>query len=402
MKFNYQGRTKKGEIQTGIVEAGSKEAAIDTLQRHDLVVVYLEGISEVPFYTRSLKLFQRIKTKDITIFYRQLAILFEANVSPLDSLKILGEQSRSPLFRDLIFEIERDVRGGETLSSAMGKHPKVFSPFYVNVVKAGEATGKLHEVLRYLADHAEREYNLNFKVKGAFTYPIAIMTLFIIVAVLMMIYVIPQLASMLEEVGQKLPITTRVLIATSKFMRSWFWLIALVIVAAAFGIIRFVKTKRGRWLVDNIKLRIPVFKALFQKIYLTRFSENLRTLLIGGIPILKALDITALVMGNEIYEKIIQEAREQVRVGKTISSAFSNYPRQINPMVTQMIGVGEKTAELDSILDKVALFYQQEVDRTVANMTQLIEPFMILILGAGVGLLVSAILMPIYNIASGL
>ena len=402
MKFNYQARTKKGEIQTGVVEAGSHEAAIDTLQRHDLVVVFLEELSEVPFYTRSLRVLQRIKPKDITIFYRQLAILFEANVSPLDSLKILGDQSKNSVFRDLIFEIEKDVRGGETLSLAMSKHPKIFSPFYINVVIAGEATGKLHEVLRYLADHAEREYNLNFKVRGAFTYPIVILTLFIVVAILMMIYVIPQLASMLEEIGQKLPLTTRILIGASRFMKSWFWLIGLIIAALVFAVIKFIKTERGRLILDILKLKIPVFKSIFQKIYLTRLSENLKTLLIGGIPILKALDITALVIGNKIYEKIIMEAREQVRVGKTISSAFSNYPKQITPMVTQMIGVGEKTAELDTILEKVATFYQQEVDRTVANMTQLIEPFMILFLGAGVGFLVSAILMPIYNIASGL
>lgn len=402
MKFNYQARTKYGEIQTGVVEAGSREAAIETLHRYDLVVVFLEQLSEVPFYTRSLRFLQKIKAKEVTIFYRQLAILFEANVSPLDSLKILGEQTGNPLLRELIFEIERDIKGGETLSSAMAKHPKVFSPFYVNVVKAGEATGKLHEVLRYLADHAEKEYNLNFKVRGAFTYPAVILSLFVVVAVLMMIYVVPQLASMLEELGQKLPLSTRVLIGASKIMRSWFWLIALIIIGLVVAIIRFAKTPNGRLFLDVLKLRIPLFKSLFQKIYLTRLAENLKTLLIGGIPILRALEITSTVIGNKTYEKIINEAKEQVRVGKTISSAFSNYPKQITPMVTQMVGVGEKTAELEIILEKVALFYQQEVDRTVANMTQLIEPFMILILGAGVGFLVSAILMPIYNIASGL
>lgn len=402
MRFNYQARTKKGEIQTGVVEAGNRETAIDTLQRHDLVVVFLEEISEVPFYTRSLRFFQRIKSKEIVIFYRQLAILFEANVSPLDSLKILAEQTKNSIFRELIFDIERDVKGGENISDAMAKHPKVFSAFYVNVVKAGEATGKLHEVLRYLADHAEREYNLSFRVKGAFTYPAVIFSLFIIVAVLMMIFVMPQLAAMLEETGQKLPITTRILIGTAKFMKSWFWLVGIIIVAIVVAILRIIKTPKGRETMDVIKLKIPVFKKLYQKIYLTRLAENLKTLLLGGIPILKALDIAALVIGNKTYEKIILEAKEEVRAGKTISSAFSNYPKQITPMVTQMIGVGEKTAELDIILEKVALFYQQEVDRSVANMTQLIEPFMILFLGAGVGFLVSAILMPIYNFAGSL
>jgi len=402
MKFNYQARTKEGETQTGVVEAGSREAAIETLQRHDLVVVFLEGLSEAPIYTRSLKIFQRIKSKEITVFYRQLAILFEASVSPLDSLRILAEQTSNQLFKDLIFEVEEDVRGGETLSSAMSKRPKVFSPFYVNVVRAGEATGKLHEVLRYLADHAEREYNLTFKVKGAFTYPIAIFSMFLVVGTLMMIFVVPQLTSMLKEMGTELPITTKILISVSEFMKSFWWLLAIILVGAVVGIMRATKTEKGRHVIDILKLKIPVFKGLFQKIYLARFSENFKTLLVGGIPILKALDITSTVIGNSVYEKIIQEAKDRVRVGKTIASAFSGYPKQFTPMLTQMVAVGEKTAALEPILDKVALFYQQEVDRMVSNMTQLIEPMMILVLGGAVGFLVASILMPIYNIGSSL
>lgn len=402
MKFNYQARTKEGEIQTGTVEAGSREAAIETLQTHDLVVVFLEPISEVPLYARSLKFLQKIKSKEITIFYRQLAILFDANVSPLESLRILGEQTRNPLFKDLIFEIEDDVKGGEPISQALAKHPKVFSSFYVNVVKAGEAAGKLHEVLRYLADHAEREYNLNHKVRGAFTYPGAILSLFVVVAALMMVYVVPQLATMLEETGQQLPFTTRVLIGTSYFLRHWIWLLIPIIVGLFIALRRFIKTDNGQLIWDRIKLKTPIIKGLFQKIYLARFAENFKTLLVGGIPILKALEVTAVVVGNKIYEKIIYDARDKVRAGESISSAFAEHPREITPMVSQMIGVAEKTAQLDMILEKIAVFYQEEVDRTVANMTQLIEPFLILFLGAGVGFLVSSILMPIYNIASGL
>jgi len=402
MKFNYQARTKEGAIQTGSVEASDKTSAVETLQRYGLVVVYLEEVSAIPFYARSLKIFQKIKVKELTLFYRQLAILFESDVSPLDSLKILGEQISNPIFKDVIFQIESDVRGGEPLSQAMEKHPKVFQSFYVNVVKAGEASGNLHEVLRYLADHAEREYNLNSKVKGAFTYPAVILVLFVIVGTVMMIFVVPQMAAMLEELGQKLPFTTRVLIGTSKILKSWIWLAILVVVGLIVAIKKFIETPKGKLAFDKFKLKIPVFNNLFKKIYLSRFSENLKTLLKGGISILKALDITSSVIGNKVYENIIQEARERVRVGETISSAFSKYPKEIFPLVTQMVAVGEKTAQLDNILEKVALFYQQDVDRTVDNMTQLIEPIMILILGGGVGFLVSSILMPIYNIASGL
>lgn len=402
MRFNYQARNKEGEIQTGVVEAGNRETAIETLQRHDLIVVFLEEISKVPFYTRSLRIFQRIKTKELTVFYRQLAILFEASVSPLDSLRILGEQSKNQLFKELIFELEKDVKGGESLSAAMTKHSKVFSLFYINVIKAGEATGKLQDVLRYLADHAEREYNLIHKIKGAFTYPSAILSLFLVVGAVMMIYVVPQLTSMLKELGQELPLTTRILIGSSSILKNWFWLIILIIIGLIIGLMKLIKTEKGRFVFDIIKLKMPIFKSLFQKIYLARFSENLRTLLMGGISILQALDITASVIGNKVYEKIIKEAREKVKVGESISAAFADYPKEIAPMVNQMIEVGEKTAQLDNILEKVSIFYQQEVDRMVANMTQLIEPIIMLILGAGVGFLVSSILMPIYNIASGL
>jgi len=402
MRFNYQARTKNGEIQSGTVEAGSRESAIETLQQHGLVVVFLEAISSVPFYARSLKIFQRIKLKDLTLFYRQLAILFEADVSPLESLRILGTQIKNPIFKEVIFDVENDVRGGEPLSKAMEKHSRVFSSFYINVVRAGEVTGNLSSVLVYLADHAEREYGITSKVKGAFTYPAVIFCLFLVVGTLMMIFVVPQLSAALKEMGGTLPITTRLLIGTSTFLRSWFWLVAIILVGIIIGIKRLAKTPKGKIFVDGLKLKLPIFKELFKKIYLARFAENLKTLVKGGIPILKALDITAAVIGNKIYEAIIQEAKERVRVGETISSAFDNYPKEIAPMVTQMLAVGEKTAQLDTILDKVAIFYQQDIDRMVGNMTQLIEPFMLLILGGAVAFLVASILLPIYNMSSGM
>ena len=402
MKFNYQTRTQQGEIQAGTIEARNKEAAIGILQSRGLLVVFLEETSSVPFYVRSFRPFQKVKIKELTLFYRQLAILFESNVSPLDSLHILREQIKNQVFKETIYEIEKDVKGGEPLSAAMEKHPKVFSSFYVNVVRSGEATGNLSEILKYLADHAEREYNLNSKVKGAFTYPAVIFSMFLIIGALMMIFVVPQLTSMLTEMGGTLPLTTRVLIATSNFLRSWIWLVILVIIGLVVFLRKYIKTPKGRLIFDVIKLKIPIFNDLFKKIYLARFAENLRTLLKGGVSILKALDITASVMGNKVYENIINEAREKVKIGETMSSSFANHPKEMSPLVTQMVGVGEKTAQIDNILDKVSSFYQQDVDRLVGNMTQLIEPIMILILGAGVGLLVASILMPIYNLSSSL
>ncbi len=401
MKFNYKARTKQGEIQTGTVEAMDRGAAVETLQRHDLSVVSLEATSQVPFYARSLKIFERVKPKELVMFYRQLAILFEANIPLLDSLGAVAKQIKNPYFEEILSEVESDVRGGESLSQALAKHKKVFSDFYINVIKSGEATGKLSKVLKYLADHAEEEYVLNSKIKGAFSYPVFILSAFVLIAILMMVYVIPQLTKIFDQVETELPLLTKILIGTSDFFRSWFWLVGIVIVGAVIGLRYWVKTDPGRLAWDHFKLKIPILGKLFKKIYLTRFAENFSTLLKGGLPILEALEISSKVVGNKVFSNLISRAREEARKGGDISTAFERAEKNIPPSAVQMIKAGEKTASLDNILEKLANFYRGEVDRTVNNLTQLIEPALILILGAGVAFLVAAILMPIYNITSG-
>lgn len=401
MKFNYQARTKEGEIQTGTIEAGSYESAVKTLQRHDLAVIFLEPISAVPFYGRSLRIFQRIKTKDIVIFYRQMAILFEANIPLLEAIGSVTEQIKNPHFKEILFEVETDVRGGESFSRALVKHKKIFSSFYINVIQSGEVTGKLSDVLSYLADHAEKEYILNSKVKGALIYPAFILSAFVIVAVLMLVYVVPNLTSIFIETQTQLPFITKLLIGTSSILRSWFWLIIIIIAGLGFGYSHFLKTVQGKELRDRFILKVPILGGLFRKIYLARFSENLATLLKGGVPILKALGISGQVVGNSVYTHLLEEASDEVKRGGSISSVFEKDKKNIPPTVVQMIKVGEKTAKLDSILEKLYSFYQGEVDRAVNNLAQLIEPALIIVLGAGVAFLVASILMPIYNITSG-
>ncbi len=400
MRFNYQARTKEGEIQTGTVEASSHDAAVSTLQRHDLVVVYLEATSGVPFYARSLKIFQRVKPKELVMFYRQLAILFEANTPLLDSLRAVAEQAHGPYLKDILFEVETDVKGGESLSSALAKHRKVFSAFYVNVIKAGEVTGKLSDVLKYLANHAEEDYILTSKIRGAFIYPIFILSVFAIIAILMVTYVVPQLTVILVETGQELPLTTKILIGTSSFLQSWLWLVIIVIIGLVIGFLRFKKTPQGRELWDKFKLKVPIIGGLFRKIYLTRFADNFSTLLKGGLPILKALKISGQVIGNTVFSKLIDEAGDEVKKGGNISSVFEKH-KEIPSMVIQMLKVGERAAKLDEILERVSLFYRGEVDRATSNLTQLIEPLLIVCLGGGVAFLVASILMPIYGITGG-
>ncbi len=401
MRFNYQARTKEGEIQTGTVEAGTHEAAVKTLQRYNLAVVFLEPISEIPFYARSLKFLQRIKTKELVMFYRQLSILFEANIPPLEALSSLTIQVHNPRLKDILFEVETDVRGGGSFSNALAKHKKVFSNFYINVIRSGEATGRLDEVLKYLADHAEREFVLNSKIRGAFVYPGFILSSFLIVATLMLIYVVPNLMAVLLETGGQLPLTTRILVGTSNFVRGWIWLLIIILVGLFVGFSRFIKTPQGRKLWDEFKLKVPLFGKLLQKMYLARFSENFSTLLRGGLPILEGLEISGQVVGNTVFSQLIEAAREEVKTGGNISAVFEKDKKNIPPTVVQMLKVGEKTAKLDEMLERLASFYRGEVDRTVNNLTQLIEPFLIILLGAGVAFLVASILMPIYNITSG-
>lgn len=403
MKFNYQAKTSEGNIQTGTVEAPSREVAIETLHRYGLVI--LEVVEEKADFmqalTGELAIFSRVKNQDLVIFSRQLAVLFDAEVPLVQSLRTLANQSSSPALKKIITEIASDVDSGTAFSQSLEKFHKVFSFFYVSVVRAGEASGRLQEVLNYLADHEEKSYDLNKKVKGALTYPIFVVSALIVVGAAMMVFVIPQLTAVLEESGQELPVITKVIIGISDFLRGWWWLCLIMLGGAIFGLWYGLKTPQGKNYWDRFQLKLPIFGGLFRKIYLARFAENLGTLVKGGIPIIQSLTITADVVGNSLYKEIILKAREEVRRGNTIYSIFST-DKNIPPMVSQMVSIGEQTGKLDLLLSKIAVFYQKDVDGLVENMASLIQPLLIMVLGAAAGILVAAILLPIYNLSSGL
>lgn len=401
MKYNYQARAAQGEIQTGTVEAPNKDVAIETLHRHNLVILEIAEEKAGFSLGKDLAFLNRVKNQEIVIFSRQLAVLFEAQVPLVEALRTLAEQAKNPVFRQILIDLASDVDAGTAFSQSLEKYPKVFSHFYISVTRAGEASGRLQEVLNYLADHEEKNYDLNRKVKGAMIYPIFIISALMVVGAVMMIFVVPQLTQVLTESGQQLPAITNVIIGLSIFLKSYWWLTLILMGLVGAGIRYYVRTKIGRALWDNLKLRLPIFGPLFKKIYLARFAENLATLIKGGIPIMQALTITADVIGNIFYQDIILRAREEVRKGSTMFSVFSTAP-QIPSMVAQMIHIGEETGKLDSILVKIASFYQKDVDNLVDNITTLIQPILILILGAAAGILVAAILLPIYNMSSGM
>jgi len=400
MKFNYLARTSQGETQKGTIEAANQSVALETLQNRNLIVIKLKSAEEISLLGKRLRIFERVKRKEIFIFFRELAILVEADVPLVQSLKALSQQMEKLYFKEIIFEVANDVDGGAAFSKALSKYPKVFSEFSVNLIKSGEVTGRLQDCLSYLADYLEKEYYLISKVRGAMTYPAFILSAFLLVGILVIVMVIPQLTSVLTEAGQELPLATKIVIATSEFARSWGWLLLLVFVVLGVVSWRYKKTKEGKALWDKVKLKLPVFGKILQKTYLARLSDNLSALVKGGVSIIQALNISGQVVGNVVFQEIIWQARDEVRVGRSISSSLEKH-KEFPTLFCQMVKTGEKTGKLDTILGKLSVFYGKEVENVVNNLSQLIEPLLLVGLGVGVAILVFSVFMPIYNLASG-
>lgn len=398
--YNYQARTKAGELRGGTVEAPSREAAINLLIKHDLFIISVEAAARGPLFAKRIKFLEIVKKKDIVVLSRQLASLMEARVPLLESLNALLKQTTSRVLKEKILKISEDVEGGANLSQALAKHPKIFSGFYINMVKTGEVSGNLEKSLTYLADHLEKQYHLTSEIKGALSYPAFILIVFIVAGIVVMTVVIPQLTSILLETGQEIPLTTKILIGVSNFLRGYWWLIPFILGAAVVLFFRLKRTKEGSRFFDKLILKLPVFGNLLKLTYLARFADNLSTLIKGGLPITRALKITGDVVGNTVYKELFYRIAKEVRGGASIASVLSQ-SKDIPPMVTQMVSVGEKTGLLDKILKDISSFYSKEAERMIANLSRLIEPFLILVLGGAVAILVASVLMPIYNLAGG-
>lgn len=405
MKFYYKARTQGGEIQSGNVEASSRTAALEVLQRHNLVVIALKEQGGGDFLAKEIFLAGAVRPKEVVLFSRSLASLFDAGVPLVESIRILADQSVNTHFQKVLLEIASDVDGGLSFSRTLGQHPSVFSQFYVNMVKTGEVSGNLQKTLTYLAEYLEKDYNLRAKIRSALTYPAFIVGVFLAVGIIMLLFVIPRLGTALKQMvpdPSRLPAITKIVFALSDFVLQWWWIFIFGLIILIVGAIIYARLPEGRRLWHEWQLKLPIFGALLQKIYQARFAENLSTLIRGGLPIIQSLKITAEVVGNVRYTEIINEVAEQVKTGTTIESVLARYPDYFSAMVTQMVSVGEKSGKLEEILRKTSGFYQGEVDRTVDNLTSLIEPIMIIILGAGVGLVIAAIIIPMYSIVTSL
>lgn len=398
MKFAYQVRTKQGETKNGVVEAPTKEAAIESLLRSDFIIIGLEETKDLPTVTSLIQRFRGVPNKEVVIFSRQISTLFAAKVPLIEALKTMMEQTENQMFKDALFDVMKNVDSGVPLSKALALHPRIFSEFYVNMVHSGEMSGKLEEVFTYLAEGLEREYYLAGKVKGAMTYPAFIIFAFAIVGFLMMVFVVPNLTAILKETHQEMPILTKIVIGISDIFVSYWYLILIGVFGIGGGGWYYIHTKQGSDMWDNVQIHIPIFGKLLQKYYLARLADSLSVLIQGGLPIVQALEVTALVVRNVVYKNILLDVIEQVKKGNTMSSVLKT--KKIIPvMVSQMIYVGEESGKLDSTLKTTAQFYQKEVSTAMDSIITLIEPLLILVLGAGVGILLVAILMPMYNMA---
>ena len=400
MKYNYQARNKNGDIQSGIIEASSREAAITLLRKHGLYMTVLEEVIAPPFYAKKIKIFERISRQDIVLFSRQLSIMFKSKIPLVESLRVLSGQTKNSDFKERILELSEDVEGGTAFSNALRRHPKIFSSFYIAMIKAGEASGTLSESLEFLAGHLEREYHLASKTRGALLYPCLILFVVFLVLTVMIFFVIPNLSKVLIGTGEELPAITGIVIGASAFLKSWGWIFILAFIILLVAGFRYSRTSPGKKFFDKIFLKLPIIGPFLKMIYLARFAENLSTLISGGLPITSALQTVGEIVGNNSYREVIFEAKDKVGKGEPISSVLSGSPEVFPPVFVRMVLVGEKTGTLDATLMNLVSFYKQEIDRTIDNLLSILEPALIIFLGLVVGGLMLAILIPLYQMVS--
>jgi len=402
MRFFYEAKDIGGGIQKGTIEASSKESAIELLKRKGLFVISLEK-EFVPIYARRIKFLERVKTKEIVYFSREMAIMLKANVPLAEIFRTIYNQTKNNLLKEVVFNISKEVEGGSTLSEALAAYPNIFSDFYIAMVKAGEASGKLTQIFLYLADYLEKNQRFKGKIISALIYPAFIVIVFMSVIALMITMVVPTFSDFLEQTNQEPPLITKIVMGLSEFLRKWgLFILPLVIITPIILYILIRRNKTVKFFKDRIFLKTPFLNVFLKKIYLNRFALNVSTLISGGVSIGEALDITAQVVGNDVYKKVILKTRDGIKKGEKMSSVLKKYPHLISPFFHQMIIVGEKTGTLDNTLLNVVRFYEEEVDRALESFTKMIEPLLIIVLGGLVGFLIAAILIPLYSSMSSM
>ncbi|MBP9856307.1 MAG: type II secretion system F family protein [Candidatus Pacebacteria bacterium] len=403
MLFNYRATTKEGIEQNGSIDAPNVDIAISSLQRRGLVILKINKESEGRggLLGKSIAILSKVRTRDVVLLSRQIATLFEAKVSVLVTFRLLAAEAENPFLREALTAVTDDIKGGLPISTSLAKHPDIFSNFYVSMVKAGEESGKLSETFTFLADHLERSYELVTKAKNALIYPAFIVVTFIVVMILMLVFVIPKLSVILLETGQQLPIYTRLIIGFSNIFVDYGVIIVILLAILGLFLSRYLPTAAGNLALSRFKLSIPYVGRLYQKLYLARIADNLNTMITSGISMVRAVEVTAEVVDNDVYKEILLKSATAIKNGDSVSTTFAKYS-EMPGILVQMIKVGEESGKLGFVLDTLARFYRREVNNEVDTLVGLIEPVMIVFLAVGVGILLTSVLVPIYNIASGI
>jgi len=394
--YQWKGRDRNGNPQSGVLVGDNKDAVIAALRRQQIVVTTVKEKGKEIALPR---LGGGIGSKDIAVFTRQFSVMIDAGLPLVQCLEILGQQQENKAFQKVLLQIRQDVEAGSALADAMAKHPQAFDELYTNMVAAGEAGGILDTILQRLAAYIEKAVKLKTQVRSAMIYPASVISIAIIVVYVILWKVIPVFASLFQGLGADLPFLTQMIVAMSHFIGRFWWLIGLLVIAGAFGIRQYYRTPAGRYQIDKILLRVPVLGIVLRKIAVARFCRTLGTLLSSGVPILESLDITARTAGNAVIEEAVMKVRKEVEEGKTLAEPLAK-SEQFPAMVCQMIGVGEQTGAMDTMLSKIADFYEDEVDAAVDGMMKLIEPIMILFLGVVIGTIVVAMYLPMFSLIS--
>lgn len=393
--FVWRGKTRTGAMQEGTLLADTRDAAVAALRRQNIQVVNIrEKGKEVRLLPR---IAMGVAPKRVAIFTRQFSVMLDAGLPLVQCLEILGEQEENRNFREMIQAVRAEVESGASLADSMRKHPRAFDGLYVNMIAAGEAGGILDIILQRLSTYIEKSVKLKSQVKAALIYPVAVITIAAGVVFIILWKVIPVFAQLFAGLGGELPFLTRIVVAASNFVGRYVIFIAALLVAGGVFINRWHRTERGRRVLDGLLLRIPIIGMLLRKIAVARFCRTLATLVSSGVPILDGLEITAKTSGNAIVEDAIMAVRKSVEEGRSISEPLAE-TKVFPPMVVQMIHVGEQTGALDQMLSKIADFYEDEVDTAVAGLMKLIEPLLITVLGGVIGVIVTAMYLPLYSI----
>lgn len=399
-EFSYKARNKEGEVINGVVVAPSENIAYGILRDKRLTIVSLKEQKKLKIF-KGLSFGSAVKAKDIVVFARQLSVMISSNVPIVRALRVLVRQTDNVHLKTVISDIADEVDGGAKLSQSMARYPKVFSNFFIQMIRSAETTGRLDEILEYLANQAEKDYDLKGKAKGAMIYPAFILGAFFLIGAGMMMFVLPQITGIFAESDVELPITTKIFMGASDFLLAYWWLVAIVIIGLFIGYRMLLRTEAGRRRIDIAKIRLPIVGSIFSHLYLSRLTRSLSTLLASGVPLTKSLDIVADVVGNTLYHDLTKQTIKEVEAGASITTVYVT-SKDIPIMLSQMMSVGEQSGQLDKILIKIADFYARELENALNNLTSLIEPVIMVILGVGVGFLVSAIILPLYNLSSAI